>query len=150
MKFEIVKEVKRSDGLWRFACGDVFRYNFPVKGTWPLQLYSYVAFNDSFCGDFFVFFKIGFQCFMRLGYKAVAGLLKAHFISIFTTFTCNCSNQCSGGWSWRYEPRLHKPHHPQHWRGWEKISFQTFSFFAQKPGSHLFLSTENCHLLDIL
>ena len=26
MKVEIVKEVKRSDGLWRFACGDVFVY----------------------------------------------------------------------------------------------------------------------------
>ena len=24
MKVKIVKEVKRSDGLWRFACGDVF------------------------------------------------------------------------------------------------------------------------------
>ena len=24
MKVRIVKEVKRSDGLWRFACGDVF------------------------------------------------------------------------------------------------------------------------------
>ena len=23
MKVEIVKELKRSDGLWRFACGDV-------------------------------------------------------------------------------------------------------------------------------
>ena len=26
MKVEIVKEVKRSDGLWRFACGDVFSF----------------------------------------------------------------------------------------------------------------------------
>ena len=25
MKVRIVKEVKKSDGLWRFACGDVFR-----------------------------------------------------------------------------------------------------------------------------
>ena len=25
MKVRIVKEVKRSDGLWRFACGDVFK-----------------------------------------------------------------------------------------------------------------------------
>ena len=24
MKVKIVKEVKKSDGLWRFACGDVF------------------------------------------------------------------------------------------------------------------------------
>ena len=24
---KIAKEVKRSDGLWRFACGDVFNYN---------------------------------------------------------------------------------------------------------------------------
>ena len=28
MKVEIVKEVKGSDGLWRFACSDVF-YDFP-------------------------------------------------------------------------------------------------------------------------
>ena len=27
MKVRIVKEVKRSDGLWRFACGDVFLKN---------------------------------------------------------------------------------------------------------------------------
>ena len=27
MKVEIVKEVKRSDGLWRFACGDVLHLN---------------------------------------------------------------------------------------------------------------------------
>ena len=26
MKVKIVKEVKRSDGLWRFACGDVFLF----------------------------------------------------------------------------------------------------------------------------
>ena len=26
MKVRIVKEVKRSDGLWRFACGDVFAF----------------------------------------------------------------------------------------------------------------------------
>ena len=26
MKVKIVKEVKRSDGLWRFACGDVFHF----------------------------------------------------------------------------------------------------------------------------
>ena len=26
MKVKIVEEVKRSDGLWRFACGDVFYY----------------------------------------------------------------------------------------------------------------------------
>ena len=25
MKVKIVEEVKRSDGLWRFACGDVFK-----------------------------------------------------------------------------------------------------------------------------
>ena len=28
MKVKIVKEVKRSDGLWRFACGDVFKWVF--------------------------------------------------------------------------------------------------------------------------
>ena len=26
MKVEIVKEVKMSDGLWRFACGDVLSF----------------------------------------------------------------------------------------------------------------------------
>ena len=25
MKVKFVKEVKRSDGLWRFACGDVYK-----------------------------------------------------------------------------------------------------------------------------
>ena len=32
MKVKIVKEVKKSDGLWRFACGDVFFQN-PVEDT---------------------------------------------------------------------------------------------------------------------
>ena len=27
MKVEIVEEVERSDGLWRFACGDVYDDN---------------------------------------------------------------------------------------------------------------------------
>ena len=31
MKGKMVKEVKRSDGLWRFACGDVFKTNFTQK-----------------------------------------------------------------------------------------------------------------------
>ena len=28
IKVKIVKEVKRSDGLWRFACGDVFHFTW--------------------------------------------------------------------------------------------------------------------------
>ena len=45
MKVKIVKEVKRSDGLWRFACGDVFfkyakalLYVLLVLGVWVPQL----------------------------------------------------------------------------------------------------------------
>ena len=30
MKVKIVKEVKRSDGLWRFACGDVLLYQIHI------------------------------------------------------------------------------------------------------------------------
>ena len=30
MKVIIVKEVKRSDGLWRFACGDVYFWTLPL------------------------------------------------------------------------------------------------------------------------
>ena len=33
MKVKIVKEVKRSDGLWRFACGDVFSNSWYLG--WP-------------------------------------------------------------------------------------------------------------------
>ena len=29
----IVKEVMRSDGLWRFACGDVFVFKAPLAST---------------------------------------------------------------------------------------------------------------------
>ena len=31
MNARIVKEVKRSNGLWRFACGDVFNLFYPLK-----------------------------------------------------------------------------------------------------------------------
>ena len=34
MKVEIVKEVKRSDGLWRFACGDVFDLLLILRRVW--------------------------------------------------------------------------------------------------------------------
>ena len=39
MKVKIVKEVKRSDDLWRFACGDV--YNDNAYNVWisPHQLH---------------------------------------------------------------------------------------------------------------
>ena len=43
MKVKIVKEVKRSDSLWRFACGDVY-------------FFDYVDFLDYF--DFFDNFQI--------------------------------------------------------------------------------------------
>ena len=33
IKVKIVKEVKRSDGLWRFACGDVFCWWHPLPGV---------------------------------------------------------------------------------------------------------------------
>ena len=31
MKVKIVKEVKKSDGLWRFACGDVSIWEIPLR-----------------------------------------------------------------------------------------------------------------------
>ena len=41
MKVKIVKEVKKSDGLWRFACGDVFKFmrsdrTYTKAGEWFL------------------------------------------------------------------------------------------------------------------
>ena len=35
MKVKIVKEVKRSDGLWRFACGDVLKQVPGLKYVGP-------------------------------------------------------------------------------------------------------------------
>ena len=35
IKIEIVKEVKGSDGLWRFACGDVFFYFYKSSPLFP-------------------------------------------------------------------------------------------------------------------
>ena len=61
-----------------------------------------------------------------------------HFVFTFSTFTCNCSNRRGGrGWSWRYQPWLHKSDNPQHWHAREEFSSQDLSSFAQKSGSHV-------------
>ena len=46
MKVNIVKEVKRSDGLWRFACGDVFFcYVFVVPMVLTIQEPCYAGWD---------------------------------------------------------------------------------------------------------
>ena len=45
-KVKIVEEVKRSDGLWRFACGDVFVASFfiaPFFFASFIDVYVFVA-----------------------------------------------------------------------------------------------------------
>ena len=37
MKVKMVKEVKRSDGLWRFACGDVYVYVIRAKPRFDVR-----------------------------------------------------------------------------------------------------------------
>ena len=46
MKFKIVKEVKRSDGLWRFACGDVFLIWSPHTWGAMLAIFELVIFSS--------------------------------------------------------------------------------------------------------
>ena len=45
MKVKIVKEVKRSDGLWRFACGDVL---YEAAKTFGYQFNFYLSTGKEF------------------------------------------------------------------------------------------------------
>ena len=60
MKVKIVKEVKRSDGLWRFACGDVFLFlflNFFVRGWSELDA-SWIHSSKKWSNLLFIFFPL--------------------------------------------------------------------------------------------
>ena len=66
MKAKIVKEVKRSDGLWRFACGDVFKRisEHVIGNLWPnsLQVGKYQNSINALSGCQHLFLTITLLC----------------------------------------------------------------------------------------
>ena len=48
MKVIIVKEVKRSDGLWRFACGDVLCFIGILIRSLDVQFFRYLNWRNSY------------------------------------------------------------------------------------------------------
>ena len=77
MKFEIVKGVKRSDGLWRFACGDVFSLSLSAV-NWGLQTETHITnceakgdtqtrcFSEMICVSFDLLLNFALLCFCHV------------------------------------------------------------------------------------